>query len=353
MNEPTVDANNTSTMPDSGSPTTDDDRVLKDLQSFLSGSNNNNNNHSLFDEDSVAVPVAAIQVLLRVVERTKAYTMMGLQNELQDAAQQIIHYNNNNNNHIISQLALQSGCELFLKYVTRAFLEIPDFQMCQAILLERGQRFQSMSLAARDKLAHCAHGFVHGTVLTHGYSRVVANLVQHHKQHIQALYILEGQPSRQGVRAAREYQQQLGDTIPVRVILDLAMAQVMEDVTVVLTGAEGVLENGGVVNAIGTLALATCAQAMGKPFYVAAESYKFARMYPLSQKDIPNYHAYVPVTSDDENNENDVGDDSATNVRVECPAVDFTPAKYIRFLFTDLGVLTPAAVSDELIRLYQ
>jgi translation initiation factor 2B subunit (eIF-2B alpha/beta/delta family) len=33
--------------------------------------------------------------------------------------------------------------------------------------------------------------------------------------------------------------------------------------------------------------------------------------------------------------------------------IDFTPAAFITLLFTDLGVLTPAAVSDELIKLYQ
>ena len=36
----------------------------------------------------------------------------------------------------------------------------------------------------------------------------------------------------------------------------------------------------------------------------------------------------------------------------ESPSCDLTPAEYISLLFTDLGVLTPAAVSDELIRLY-
>ena len=35
------------------------------------------------------------------------------------------------------------------------------------------------------------------------------------------------------------------------------------------------------------------------------------------------------------------------------PACDYTPAEYITLLFTDLGVLTPSAVSDELIKLYQ
>ena len=40
-------------------------------------------------------------------------------------------------------------------------------------------------------------------------------------------------------------------------------------------------------------------------------------------------------------------------VKVENSLCDYTPAKYITLLLTDLGVLTPSAVSDELIRLYQ
>ena len=31
---------------------------------------------------------------------------------------------------------------------------------------------------------------------------------------------------------------------------------------------------------------------------------------------------------------------------------DYTPPKYITLLFTDIGVFTPSAVSDELIKLY-
>ena len=88
-------------------------------------------------------------------------------------------------------------------------------------------------------------------------------------------------------------------------------------------GAEAVAENGGVVNKVGTLTVACCARAMRRPLYVAAESYKFARAFPLGQRDLPNAD------------------------------VDYTPPDFIELLFTDLGVLTPAAVSDELIRLYQ
>lgn len=55
-------------------------------------------------------------------------------------------------------------------------------------------------------------------------------------------------------------------------------------VDLVLVGAEGVVENGGVINKLGTYQIAVCAKSLNKPFYVAAESYKFARLYPLNQQ---------------------------------------------------------------------
>ena len=34
--------------------------------------------------------------------------------------------------------------------------------------------------------------------------------------------------------------------------------------------------------------MAVMAKALNKPFYVVAESFKFVRMYPLNQDDLPN-----------------------------------------------------------------
>lgn len=42
----------------------------------------------------------------------------------------------------------------------------------------------------------------------------------------------------------------------------------------VLMGAEGVVENGGVINKLGTYQIAICAKAHNVPVYVAAESHK-------------------------------------------------------------------------------
>ena len=46
-------------------------------------------------------------------------------------------------------------------------------------------------------------------------------------------------------------------------------------------------------------------------------------------------------------------EDEIVKVQFDHTHIDYTPAQYITLLVTDLGVLTPAAVSDELIRLYQ
>ena len=124
------------------------------------------------------------------------------------------------------------------------------------------------------------------------------------------------------------------------------------------------------------------AKTLKKPFYVAVESYKFARMYPLTQRDIRDmclsgtYDCNKVVRTEISTEINSTGssvnsiskiDKPLHRVRSQslvhlCPVstfdhlnltIDFTPAEFITLLFTDLGVLTPAAVSDELIRLYQ
>ncbi len=48
----------------------------------------------------------------------------------------------------------------------------------------------------------------------------------------------------------------------------------------------------------------------------------------------------------------DLGPLVPQRVAVDTPSRDYTPPLYIGLLVTDLGVLTPAAVSDELIQLY-
>ena len=72
------------------------------------------------------------------------------------------------------------------------------------------------------------------------------------------------------------------------VILDASMGSIMEKVDFVLLGAEGVVESGGIINKIGTSTVCLCAKMLNKPVYVAVESFKFVRFYPLKNRDIPD-----------------------------------------------------------------
>ena len=339
---------------------------------------------------SIPLPVAAVRVLLGVIRRSRAETMMGLQADLRGAADVMLDFArrggpvdaDGGRRYLLlnrSNIALSSGCEIFLKYVTRASLETPEFTECRSQVLERGTRFAELSTAARDRIARVGSPFVRdgAVVLTHGRSRVVeavllrAALVERRRFRV---VVLEGRPDAGGAKCAKTYAEA---GIPTTVVLDSAMGYVMEGVDLVLVGAEGVVENGGTVNKVGTFALGMVAKELGVPVYVAAESYKFTRLYPLNNRDLPgsggmeegmdggrtlrfadtlSWSASGAGDGDDQRKNDGLGEhvvDLPGSVTIENPPVDFTPAKYITLLFTDLGVLTPSAVSDELIRLYQ
>lgn len=110
--------------------------------------------------------------------------------------------------------------------------------------------------------------------------------------------------------------------------------------------------------------MAMCSKAHNKPFYVVAESFKFVRLFPLNQQDVPDkfkvrqtgkraptFPAILYTTSSLLQYKADTLK-TVKNLSEEHPMIDYTPPSLITLLFTDLGVLTPSAVSDELIKLY-
>ena len=101
--------------------------------------------------------------------------------------------------------------------------------------------------------------------------------------------------------------------IPCTVILDSAIAYILERVDIVLVGTEAVVESGGLVSSIGTSQCAILAKAMGKPFYALAESYKFLRYYPLTQGDLPmpkNRGKSIPLEFDELEDEDEDDEDA-------------------------------------------
>ena len=81
----------------------------------------------------------------------------------------------------------------------------------------------------------------------------------------------EGRPDRTGLRLSNELAML---DVPVKLLIDSAVAYTMDEVDMVFVGADGVVESGGIINMMGTYQIALVAHSMNKPVYVAAESYK-------------------------------------------------------------------------------
>lgn len=299
------------------------------------------------------IAVAAVRALTAVLQDSHASTLMELQQELRVASDALKKHGAS----LGTTISLESGCDLFMRHVTRAFLDQSDFASCLAVLCERAEQFAELSLRSRNKIALTSHSFIRDnhTVLLHGFSRVtLCVLLEAAKtKHFQVV-ITEGRPKNGGYKAAKALHKA---GIPVTVVLDSAMAYTMSKVDLVLVGAEAVVESGGIVNKIGTYTLAVVAKALNKPFYVAAESYKFARLFPLNQKDLPERRdqqkPLTPLPYDHSKSTSICDDEINSGYEVDNPSCDYTPPQFITLLFTDLGVFTPSAVSDELIKLYQ
>ncbi|NWX00690.1 EI2BA factor, partial [Caloenas nicobarica] len=294
----------------------------------------------LRDDPDVASAVAAIRALLGFLKQDRGETIQGLRSSLRAAIDTL--------SRVDSSVAVSSGGELFLRFISLTSLEYSDYSKCKEIMIERGEIFLTKVSLSRNKIAKLCHPFIRdgARILTHAYSRVVLRVLEaavESKKRF-SVYVTESQPDQAGqvlihlqkmAKALRKLN------IPVTVILDAAVGYIMEKVDLVLVGAEGVVESGGIINKIGTNQIAVCAKAQNKPFYVVAESFKFVRLFPLNQQDVPDKFKYKADTLK-----------TSQNLTEEHPWIDYTSPSLITLLFTDLGVLTPSAVSDELIKLY-
>lgn len=326
-------------------------------------------------KQNVAVPVAAMNALVMTIADSNAKTWMELKDELDTT---ILRLNRCGHDNLggRTNLSLKSGCELFMHIVTRAFdMDSDNFATCRAELARRGKRYAGYSRSSRAYIADIGHSFVQDncTVLVHGSSRVVSELLLKAAESKKFKIILtESRPNdipmmqsdegdeRNSNANNQSAMQYAAAGIPTTIVLDCAVGAIMDQVDLCIVGAEGVMENGGIVNKVGTYTIAMVAKTLKKPFYVAVESYKFARMYPLTQRDITDM--FLNDADGDEQLGHDIGS-AAIAIEAQIPrhdkikflhtTIDYTPAEYITLLFTDLGVLTPAAVSDELIKLYQ
>jgi methylthioribose-1-phosphate isomerase len=150
------------------------------------------------------------------------------------------------------------------------------------------------------------------------------------------VYADETRPFLQGSRlTAWELTQ---DGIPTTVIADNMAGAMMKQgkIGAVIVGADRIAANGDVANKIGTYSVAILAKEHGIPFYVAA---------PWSTIDLATPDGdHIPIEQRASTEVTHLAGKqiAPTGIRVENPAFDVTPSKYVTAIITERGVAKPS-----------
>ncbi|KAJ3814280.1 hypothetical protein EV368DRAFT_71894 [Lentinula lateritia] len=318
----------------------------------------------LLKNEDLSTPLAAILALTEMMKQSNAGTMFELLNELKGAAEALSKHSSN-------PIGLNAGCELFIEFITLFPHDAASFSELKTELIRQGQQYAEEALAYRTKIAELAFDFIKddSVILTHSYSRVVLQtLLMAHKRKRISVFVTEARPRGMGIKTA-EMLTTAG--IPCTVVLDSAVAYAIEKVDFVLMGSEAVVESGGLVNAVGSNQIAIIAKAANKPFYALAESYKFHRMFPLSQYDLPSHNPGVlsfpqalsartrPASSGLPSESSSSFSSNSSPIKISQediarnnPDVDYTRPDLISLVFSDVGSLTPEGVSQYLVGMF-
>ncbi|GAA5868947.1 hypothetical protein JCM8547_003229 [Rhodosporidiobolus lusitaniae] len=315
-------------------------------------------------DEPLPAPVAAVQVLAELVARSSANTIQELLALLRSTSSDLSAASFN-------PVSTSSGTALFMRFIT---LQRPDpnrsFRDFKAELVDRAKEFVRGSGHCRELIARNMSDFIRdgSTILVHSYSRVVVQALLYAAQTQKkrfSVYVTESRPFGLGLKTQAVLAEA---SIPCVVVLDSAVAYIMSRCDMAVVGAEAVCESGGLVNFIGGYQMAIAARALGKPLYALAESFKFTRLFPLSQTDLPSSLPAAPLTFPAPSGA--LSDIPSTPIRPMIadkmpdalemsdaatrhnPILDYTTPEMITLIVSDIGVLTPSGVSDALLAVF-
>ncbi|MGV3606758.1 MAG: S-methyl-5-thioribose-1-phosphate isomerase [Planctomycetaceae bacterium] len=208
-----------------------------------------------------------------------------------------------------------------------------DRALCHAI----GKHGATLLQPGMGVLTHCNAGGLataeYGTALSVFFTAQDQGKPPH-------VYVDETRPLLQGARLTAWELAQRG--IKATLICDSMAAQVMREgkVQAVIVGADRITANGDTANKIGTYSVAVLAHAHGIPFYVAAPTTTFdltlesGDLIPIEQRSAEEITAGFGRRTAPE------------GIDVYNPAFDVTPARLIRAIITEKGLIDPVTVEN-------
>jgi ribose 1,5-bisphosphate isomerase len=177
-------------------------------------------------------------------------------------------------------------------------------------------------------------------VLTHCHSSTVTGMLRRAKEEGKSFEVVctESRPVFQGRITAKEL---LEAGIRTTLIVDSAMRYFMNEVDLVVVGADAFTSEGNVVNKIGTSMVALAAKEARTPFYVVSELLKFDPATVCG--------GYEKI---EERKTREVWDNPPRGLIIRNPAFDVTSRDFIHGVICEEGIISPHLVSEVVSRKY-
>ena len=212
-----------------------------------------------------------------------------------------------------------------------------DVDEMKANIEKTANMFITNSNSAVDTIGeHCATRISEGnTIMTHCNSTAaITGIIKAHNQgKTIKVFATETRPWHQGHITT----QALADAgVDVTLIVDSAARYFMKETDLFIIGADTITSDGSVINKIGTSQITLSAHELSVPVIVCAESYKFSKTITDGSR--------VPI--EERSIDEIIAPGKLKGVKVRNPVFDLTPAKYISYIITESGEVTPASVFE-------
>jgi len=167
---------------------------------------------------------------------------------------------------------------------------------------------------------------IHLKVMLISYSSTIINSLLKKKEFNFKFYVLESRPLLEGQRVAEI----LSSQFETHLIIDAAIGNFIDEIDIVLIGVDSILDDGSIINKIGTFPLALFASTRKVDVYAVCDSYKY---------NLKSHYGYDVLIEAKPISE--VYNKEITNkfLEVHNYYFDITPPKYITKIISDFGVL--------------
>ena len=204
-------------------------------------------------------------------------------------------------------------------------------------VLEYAERFSaedSFKMIDRhyEKIINYGKSFIKNKkrIFTHCHSSTVINVLKLNKK--LTVFNTETRPLFQGRKTGEELNKA---GINVVNIVDAAALEYIQKSDAVVLGADAILNNGDVINKVGSGMYAEIAYLHKKPVYIIADSLKYTERLVKIEHRIPK----------------EVWNENLRNLKVDNPAFSIIKSKYITKIISDLGILSVRDFLNEISRI--